>query len=497
LFGRKITHNKKALMLILLLSIGARVYTLMNLPLHGDEAVYAEIIDEFIKKPTFLPNFLGHVISWKPPLTFIVYSFFIRLFNLVIPGAPVEITYRLPSLIFGVLSVLTFYFLVRKLYDEELAFTSALIFSTFPVFLFTNSLLLVDNLLIFLIILSLLFYLDGEKNRRYFYYGGFIAASAFWTKTLFSLMIPPIIIAYYYDNKKILFSKEFIYSLLLLPAGALIYTVLFSFASPRGYDLFYSYLFDFGTLLKPLSFGSTLPETFLFLYLCTSPWILIMIFSSFRINYKTRQNRMMLIWFLFTALIIFRPGFFWYYASVTPAIAFLSASTLFSIKNRNQIYIILIVFLYTVFASYPPFVTGYTSNPLVIYSEKQAGQFLQNKTDILVLADRGLTSLVFYKFHDEEKPNFNVINMTITGKSDVLTYIVYDTIYDQLKNPEKKEITIKNGTDIKNAILKSKINNYVVLNKNNYNLLLNDFPQNYKIVFNPINTDIVILEKIR
>ena len=497
MFGGEITHNKKALMLILLISTGARVYTLMNLPLHGDEAVYAEIIDEFIKKPTLLPTFLGHVISWKPPLTFIVYSLFIRVFNIIIPGAPVELTYRLPSLIFGVLSVLTFYFLVKKLYNDELAFASALILSIFPVFLFTNSLLLVDNLLIFLIILSLLFYLEGEKNRKYFYYGGFITASAFWTKTYFSFMIPPIIIAYYYDNKKILFSKDFIYSLFLLPAGALVYTALFFFASPIGYDLFYSYLFDFGTLLKPLSFGSTLAETILFLYLCTFPWILLIIFSPFRINYKTRQNKMMLVWLLFTALIIFRPGFFWYYASVAPAIAFLSASTLFSIKNKNQIYTILIAFLYTVFASYPPFVTGYTSTPVIIYSEKQAGQFLQNKTDIFILADRGLTSLAFYKFHDEERPNFNAINMTMTGRSDVLTYIVYDTVYDQLKNPEKKEITIKNGTDIKNAILESKINNYVVLNKNDYNLLLSDFPQNYKIVFNTMNTDIIILEKIR
>jgi 4-amino-4-deoxy-L-arabinose transferase-like glycosyltransferase len=493
-------RNKNSFYIIslFLLSFLARLLFPPKTPINGDEAVYATIIDEFTKMPTLLPNFLGHPISWKPPLTFIVYSVFIKLFNLIIPSASPEFTYRLPSLIFSILSTLTFYFLVKRLSNDndDLAYLSALIFSTFPVFLFTSSFIFVDNLLVFLILLSLLLYVDGEKNKKYFYYAGLVAALAFWVKTFLSFMVPIIIIAYYYKNKKVLFSKEFLISLALLPIGAFLYTLLFYTLSPKGYDIISSYLYDSERVLTPLSLGSIAPSLLFYL----SPWIFIAIFSPLKVDYRKRENRMMLVWSFFTILTIFKPEYFWYYAVVTPAFAFLSANTISLIKNKNYANILFFALLYVSLAIYASLEISYNdSNPAIpyYYSEKQTGQFLQNKSNIFILTDIAPSGLIFYKFHGEEKPNFKGINMTVTAGSPFLAYILYDTVTDQVKNPEKKEVVVTNGTSIKNAILESSVNDYVVLDKNNYEMLLNDFPQYYKVVFNSINMDFTVLERIR
>ena len=194
--------------ILLLLSLLIRLYYLPHAPIYADESVYAEMIDEFSRNPAPVPYFMGHIISWKPPLAFATYSVIISFFNTVKPGMALEVLYRMPPLIFGVLSVLALYLMARKLYGEDVAFLASLIFTINPISIVVSENLLLETMVSFLLMSGVLMYIEGEKDKKYMYYAGLAGALLFFTKSIIAFLLPALGIAYYLGNKKIAHDRE-------------------------------------------------------------------------------------------------------------------------------------------------------------------------------------------------------------------------------------------------------------------------------------------------
>jgi hypothetical protein len=478
------------------------------LPVYGDEAVYAEIIDEFIKKPTFLPNFLGHVISWKPPLTFITYSFFIRLFNIIMPEAPLEVTYRLPSLIFGVLSVLTFYFLVRKLYNEELAFTSALIFSVMNILILTNELLLLDSLVLFLLIIGVLFYVDAERNPKYFYLAGLSGALLFFTKTFLGFMLPLLGIAYYLNNKEIKKDKKmavpFIISIIAVPLAMAIYTFLFYSFAPRVSDLNFSYLYDMLRIVGEKGVAPNFMSNLNYLFNLIFPWSLLPFAGLIGFNISKKNDALTLTWAAIAVLpMMANLSYFWYYPPVLPAFCILCAKGLFKIKKPA---LIIAVFLIFYIVSYPYFNKNdllvnilqiFPNYNVSVESERSIGMFLQNKTEILTMTDQGIPGVIFYKFHSEQNPEYSKFMQIVTDPGSPAGYIAFEFAEDIFSGKAYKEKLNLTTTEEINWIIKnSKVNKYILMNRRIYNVYMNEPLKDYELAYSSADGELILIRKI-
>ena len=213
--------NKRKIIFLIIISTSIRIILLLanKNPCLSDECLYGKVLDEVVRNKSLVPTYFDRYSPWKPPFTFYVYSLFYPL-NAVLP---IELTFRIPSLIFGVLATIIFYFFVLELLKnekkkEEIAFYSSIVYSMHPAFLITNSLFLTDNLLAFLTLLSLLYYLKGEKESKNFLIAGFLSALAFFTKTIMAFAIIYLAVAYYFlKDRRVLVRKEFLASLLFIP----------------------------------------------------------------------------------------------------------------------------------------------------------------------------------------------------------------------------------------------------------------------------------------
>ena len=507
----KIFRNKNQIFIssLFIISLFIRLFFLPKLPIYGDEAVYAEIIDEFIRKPTILPTFLGHVIAWKPPLTFIVYSFFIRLFSLIIPNAPVEITYRLPSVIFGVLSVLALYFLVKKLYDEESAFISALIFSVSNITILTNELLLLDSLVVFLLLVGIIFYIDAERNPKYFYLAGLSGVLLFLTKTFIGFMLPLLGIAYYLNSKEIKKDKRmiwpFIFSIIAVPLTMAIYAILFYFFAPKVSDINLSYLYDMLRIVGEKGIAPTFISNLNYFFNLFFPWSLIPFAGLIGLNIRKKNDALILVWAALVILpLMANLSYFWYYPPVLPSFCALCAKGLIKIKRPIFIAAVFLIFY---LISLPYFskdslllniLNIFPNYNVSVESEKSIGTFLQNQTEILTMTDQGIPGVVFYKFHYEQNPEYLKFIQIVTDPGSPAGYIAFEFAGDIFSGKAYKDkLNLTKAEEINWVIRNSKFNNHVLMNKRIYGIYLREPLQNYKIAYSSSDAELFIISKIQ
>jgi 4-amino-4-deoxy-L-arabinose transferase-like glycosyltransferase len=136
-----------------------------------------------------IPELAGTPFVEKPPLFYIIASFFLMVFGNIIGNTP---ALRLVSASFG-LGTLLFTYLLGKIYlDRRQALIASGILATMSGFVHVTHWLLVDNALMFFIIASIWAFAQAyELNRLpYLALAGILAACAFLTKG----MIGPLII---------------------------------------------------------------------------------------------------------------------------------------------------------------------------------------------------------------------------------------------------------------------------------------------------------------
>jgi len=130
--------------------------------------------------------------------TWIIYQIF-KLF-----GTPdTSLVAAIPSAIFGSLTILFFYLLVKKIFDAKIAFLSVILATLIPFFWISNISIIVDPTMICFYILSLyLFYLWlDEKNYYYLIISSFSLGFSMWTHTQIAFWCLSFVALFFYKIK--------------------------------------------------------------------------------------------------------------------------------------------------------------------------------------------------------------------------------------------------------------------------------------------------------
>lgn len=334
-FSLKLPEDDRALLAVLAaVYLLTRLPFLTYLPLTQDEAVYAVMAEEQLDAPSLIPAFMGHPASWKPPLFFWAHALFSKLFSGILP---LELTYRLPSFLFGLAAVPFLWMLVRNIAagagakgDERgIAFFTVLAFLCSSVSIYPNDAMLTDSLAFLLICSSLWLYTEGRFGDRRFVVCAALAAAAFFTKLVLAFMVPLLAVAYFWfrNDRATLLRPLFMLSLVAVPLSAVAEFLVLETAG-LGREV---YLADIGGhVVSPQNIsGPSVPPLVAALnFLLTSPgpWLLPALFGVW---WYWRKNGLMCAWLLLIAFPLnvsyFRP---WYYLLVMPPVAYFAALAL-------------------------------------------------------------------------------------------------------------------------------------------------------------------------
>lgn len=164
----KLEKRSHQLMLVMILSaflylIGNNMIALTD----PDEAFYSLTAKEMMANKSFLtPMIFNEAHFEKPPLTFWLLMISFKIFGINAFAA------RLIPAIFGLLGVLGTYFFLKKVFNEKIAFYSALILSTSILYLGLSKALLTDMVFSVFVFFSFyafyLWYKKDEKNLNLF-----------------------------------------------------------------------------------------------------------------------------------------------------------------------------------------------------------------------------------------------------------------------------------------------------------------------------------------
>ncbi len=232
-----------------------------------DEGSYALMLQELSESPgNIMPTVMGEAAEYKPPLfTWVLLPFF---YILKVFPIPIETVLRLPSALFGSLSVVLIFLITKKLYGEKTALYASLLFVSCPAIIFNSSLLLMESFSILLILSSIYFYLEENLELGALFLGLLVL-----TKWLY--VISPIAFVTLYFLKKPKFPNAML-SYLSIPLFIGIYLAL-SFLFGNLDNALHTFLFDifrsepkanplffFGNLLFMLWYSFPISSFFIF-----------------------------------------------------------------------------------------------------------------------------------------------------------------------------------------------------------------------------------------
>ena len=163
-------------------------YALGEVPLFDpDEPVYAETAKEMIKFGDYLsPRIFNEFWFDKPPMYYWLVAGVYKLFGVSDLGA------RLPSAVLGLATVALVYFAVRRIFDEDIAFWSALVLGTSLEFIYLAKAAVTDMTLLFFMTAALFTFM-----RKKYYLMYIMMGLATLTKGPIGLVFPGIIIFLY------------------------------------------------------------------------------------------------------------------------------------------------------------------------------------------------------------------------------------------------------------------------------------------------------------
>jgi 4-amino-4-deoxy-L-arabinose transferase-like glycosyltransferase len=390
---------KKDSSLLIILSIAyllTRLIPALIMPLSVDEAVYSIIIEEMAESPTLIPTFLGHPVSWKPPLFFWVDSLFSGL------PLPLELAYRLPSLLFGLFSVILTYQLMRSLdISRTTAFFSLMAFIFMLSSVYPDSTVLIDSLMYLLVVGALYLYTRADLGNLRFFMAFMLSFAGFMVKHAVALIIPVLAIAYFLQkDRKALLSLPFLLSLLAIPLAFAAYSLLLD-----DYGLLEYFFFAESYLRSP---GTELPSTielgyasFVTLFISAGPWLFLSFFGFWKF---WRKNLFLTVWYLLAALPLlaayYRP---WYFLPISLPIAYFAVKALLQWDGREKAdRFFLIVFALFILISVASLVYFYATLYPTVQPLKEAGLFLAGKENVLIVGYASFEPIA-YKLNIERR----------------------------------------------------------------------------------------------
>ncbi|MGB9706530.1 MAG: glycosyltransferase family 39 protein [Microgenomates group bacterium] len=200
-----IRKEKIILFLILLLALGVRLVNVGSHPTFiSDEASIGYNAWSILKTGkdewgNFLPLSFKAFGEYKLPVYIYLTVPFVWILGLS------EMAVRLPSVIFGSLTVLLVWFLVKELLENKrslkekgylLPFLAAFLLAISPWHIQTSRMALEANLALFLLILAAFLFLKGLKNEKYFYLSFFLFGLSFYTYNTCRVFTPGLLIGW-------------------------------------------------------------------------------------------------------------------------------------------------------------------------------------------------------------------------------------------------------------------------------------------------------------
>ncbi|MFN7991403.1 MAG: phospholipid carrier-dependent glycosyltransferase [Candidatus Micrarchaeia archaeon] len=321
-------NDRAAILALIALYLALRLPLLLYLPLVQDEAVYSVML---ASGPSVIPTFLGHPVAWKPPLFFYVYSPLYHLISSLAPAVQPEFALRLPSLLFGLLTVPPLFMLLRRCgFSRGHASLTIFAFLVSMPSLYPDDALLTDPLMFFLAVCSLYLYSSDKPLLA-----GAVSFLAFFTKLAVASIIPLLALAYVYTYRRgSIRDPVFLLSLCAVPAAILLNFALFQSAGLGGEqysDYVLNLLLSNGLhdqLLRLLGSFSTLLSG-------AGVWFVLSLIG-FRSSWK--ESPFMSVWYCLTLFpLLSASGMPWYYLPVMPAIAHFAVLPLIRWKGKEDI----------------------------------------------------------------------------------------------------------------------------------------------------------------
>jgi 4-amino-4-deoxy-L-arabinose transferase-like glycosyltransferase len=432
--------KRESTLLFLLIAVFTltRLPLLFFLPLVQDEAIYSIMIEEQAHHPTLIPTLFLQSVSWKPILFYWVYASLSRI-PLAL-GFPLEAVYRFPSFIFGLLTIVPLFLLLRKAgASESIAFFSVLIFLISMPSLYPNGAAITDTLFFFLAVCSLYLYADENSplgGSRFLAAGAF-AFLAFFTKYIVAFMIPVLAVAFFLSKKDeraplsiasltgLLKNRLLVLSLLAVPLALIAHLALLDSAGLAKELYISEFQIHSGGDGLSTQF-SMLIGSLRVLMMGAGLWFALSLFGFWRF---WKENLFMSAWFLLTIFPILS-GYFmvWYYLPVMPAIAYFAAMALLKwdkIEKPDMFFmlfftVILVLTLISIIYSY-----------ITIYSDfspqKEAAMLLQGKSGVLVLGGYAPSIPAYLALYDAGRSGTQdfgwILNQDGLGRAQALSFL--------------------------------------------------------------------------
>lgn len=348
------------------------------LPFVQDEAVYALMVGEQQDHMTLVPTLFGYPVSWKMAPFFWLYAFLGPVFS----PLGIEAGFRFPSLIFGLLSLIPLFLILKHFSDDSAAFLSSIFYIASFVSIYPDSSLLIDSPAFLLILLSLYCYIVRGNPLA----GGLLAAAAFTFKLVTSFMSPILAAGFFLlSGKKDLLSDRLFLASLTLPllAAVLNYVLLSPFGG--GDQVYFEEL-----LPRLISSGTGLDiGTRFWLSLNTLGYSLGPVFLLSIIGFlkSARRNQFMSLWYALI-LLPFLAGtqYPWYYLPVLPAVCFFASNAVYDgsktvRQNAGGLAVAAAVCAASLFLAWGAFLALHSLH----YPEKAAGEALAGRENVLII----------------------------------------------------------------------------------------------------------------
>ncbi len=415
---------KNRVIILVLLALLLRLPFIGTGPFYKDEALYAEVMEEMKAGGELLPHYAGEIVTWKPPLMFLIYSAFLPLFEPL--GLPVEVLYRLPGVFLGALcSVLVYYIVRETAEDEDLGFVAGIAYAGTALSIIVNRTFITDTLLSVFLLSSILLYIRARKDRRLAILGGLLVGLAVLTKTIMALFSPAMVIAYYalYDRKT-LFSREFLVSLLFIPIA---FALLFMYV-PGMWD---QTMVDItGRTIWVDRIGSV-GKNLIILLSSTMPWLVIAMYGVYKYGREVRTVKFWYVWLVLGLVPVVASGeLYWYFLPLLPAISVFSGKVVLAGGKADKFAVAFALFLvlFAPIGAYA-YVNIVTERPDVRDSGA-VGEYLDGRDALLVMAYN--PTLLYYEIRSRKDYGsvdvFFVQNHTLVQDGEFYALIMNSTL---------------------------------------------------------------------
>ena len=436
--------NGKHLLGLLAIFLVAHLFLLNARPFYKDEALYAQMIDEFLRAPAVLPTYFGEAVPWKPMLLFYAYSPAVFLLSLL--PIPLEIAYRLPSLFLGLAATLLTYGIARRLkLGDGAAFIAAAAYASLNLAAVTDTMLLMDPLLQALILAGLYSYLRALKDPRWLAAAFAFGALAFLTKTFASAYLPLLgLLLIFFTDRKMLTKPAFLLSLTGVAFGALLFSLAFIATGNSGI-LLSEYVLDAArfppfsdTLLSKIVIGG-LQFTFF-----TIPWLFFALYGLARTDFRKGAGVFTAYWLLLIIMPLATAYVhYWYFLPVLPALALFAARGFAPDGKLDKPTLAVLLAMLAISLYLAPYLRPDEAPE----DARELGNYLAGKGPLLLVANYSPT-ITFYKFHQEPAPLFGSTRIVFHANSSKLSPQELHSIVYENAMPLNSSYSFQRLTDI-------------------------------------------------